>query len=164
MIIRVEPREFMMYSVYLIFDEEAPDAEDEAVRSYLTEHGLAPKRQSKTRWEDRDSEVIQFGGCYLGRHLDTIAEIQRNVVEREMLAAEMSRLLREGPYAEARDRVSAMTDDDLGSVLNLLVEEYHQESSFGPDGDAGFQVTLDASMVQESLLKLAAADPGRRNP
>jgi hypothetical protein len=77
MFIRVEPADFFMYRVILIFDLERPDSEDQDVRDYLTETELEAKYQSKGELDERQCEFLQFGGCYLGKHLDSIGRIQR---------------------------------------------------------------------------------------
>ena len=75
-----------MYTVLFYFSEESPDTEDEAVRVYLTEHQLEPRRQTNAELDDHGYTVWSFGGCYLGRaHLNAIADLQGKVVEREML-------------------------------------------------------------------------------
>ena len=66
------------------------------------------------RLEDRDWQVMSFDGCYLGRHLSSLSQIQRQVVEREMLAAGIPRVLRSGPNAEARLRASSFAWPWLG--------------------------------------------------
>ena len=155
MYMRVEPREWNMYSVFLYFDEKVPDAEDGDVREYLSERRLEPKRVVKTDLDDREFDVWSYGGCYLGRrHLNAIAEIQNKVVGREQLLTSIAALLEEGPNAEARDLVSSMEKGQLGAAVDTLVEEYHRDTSFGPDGDGRLHVTLDAAEVQESFLKL----------
>ncbi len=83
MIIRLEPKEWLMHAVFLFFDEDTPDPEDQAIRDYLTEHKLAPKRETTTSWDEREWSVMYFGGCYLGRHLGVISEIQRRIVEEQ---------------------------------------------------------------------------------
>ena len=162
--IKVEPKDFLMYSVFLIFDEEASDAEDEAVKTYLAERGLEPKRVSKTVQEDRGCEVMYFGGCYLGGHLNAIGQIQRRVVDRELLAAEIPSLLRQGPDAEARARASSTRDGELQEAVEKLVDEYHVESSFGLDDEGLIQVTLDAEPVQARFLDLMADSPSGHSP
>ena len=42
--IEVEPADFFMFRVSLLFSETAPDPEDEWVRQYLREHHLEPRR------------------------------------------------------------------------------------------------------------------------
>ena len=69
-----------MYRVILIFDLESPDSEDPDVRGYLAEQELEPRYQSMGELDQRQCEFLQFGGCYLGKHLDSISRIQRNAV------------------------------------------------------------------------------------
>ena len=154
MFIRVEPRELMMHWVYLFFDEEAPDTEDEDVRNYIAERGLVPKEQFKTKIDDRENEILSFGGCYLGRHLEFISAIQRKAMEWQALAWEIPKMLREGGNREARGRVESMSDDRLTAVVNELVEKYWQRSSFANDEDGSLRVSLDPSVVQDSFLQL----------
>ena len=95
MFIKVEPAEFFMYRVIMVFDLESPDSEDGAARDYINEWELEPKYQRVGDFEGRNSEFMQFGGCYLGKHLGKIAEIQRRHVEAELLTAEIDRLLQD---------------------------------------------------------------------
>ena len=77
MLIRLEPKEWMMNSVFLYFDQNTPSPEDEAVRKYIASNSLVPKKEGETTWDDRDWDVMYFGGCYLGRHLGAIDQIQK---------------------------------------------------------------------------------------
>lgn len=81
MLIRVEPLDWDMAAVFLLFDNDEPAPEDEPIRSYLAERGLEPKRTAKTTVDDRECEVWRFGSCYLGPHLYAISELQREIVE-----------------------------------------------------------------------------------
>ena len=148
-----------MYSVFLTFNLEAPDAEDEAVRRYLADHQLVAKQQSESVVESQRCEEIYFGGCYLGRHLEFISAIQRKAMEWQTLALEIPTMLREGGNLEARDRVESMSDDRLTAVVNELVEEYWQRSSFASDEDGRLHVSLDPIVVQGSFLRLDAGGP-----
>ena len=89
MFLVVEPAEFFMHRVKLIFDVESPDSEDSEVREYLQERELEPRYLYDDELEGRKCQVMQFGGCYLGRHLDELGKIQRKAVELEALAAEI---------------------------------------------------------------------------
>jgi hypothetical protein len=40
--IKIEPKEFFMYVVFLAFSKEHPDPEDEAIKAYLDAHELIP--------------------------------------------------------------------------------------------------------------------------
>ena len=79
-----------MYSVYLAFSKDCPEPEpeDKAVKAYLAEHELVPKWHGTDVLDGREFEVLLFGGCYLGRHLQAIEEIQRESVTQELLAEE----------------------------------------------------------------------------
>jgi hypothetical protein len=156
MIIRIEPREWMMQSVFLYFDDETPDAEDGAVKQYLNEHKLVPRRETTPRWEDRDWAVMYYGGCYFGRHLRVIGDMQRKALKREMLEEKLPDLLKEGPDKEAGRLVSELENESLEEAMDKLVDEYHQDSSFGPDSDGRLQVALDAGAVQERFLEILA--------
>ena len=82
MLIRLEPKEWMMNSVFLYFDQNTPSPEDEAVRKYIASNSLVPKKEGETTWDDRDWDVMYFGGCYLGRHLGAIDQIQKEEAEK----------------------------------------------------------------------------------
>ena len=158
MIIKVESKDWNMASVFLLFDVEEPDSEDEAIRTYLDERGLAPKRVAQTRVEERECEVWSFGSCYLGLHLSVIAEMQRKTLEREALAMEIRALLKEGPDSAARDGAAGIGEEGLWAAVEGLLDEYHRDSSFATDDDGLISVALDAAEVQRSFLKLVSSD------
>src|SRR4029077_15953345 len=83
--IKIEPKEFFMYAVFLAFSTERPAPEDEAIKAYLDAHELIPKAQGTDRLEDQEFDVMYFGGCYLGKHLDVIRDMQRQAVEQELV-------------------------------------------------------------------------------
>ncbi len=87
MLVRLEPKDWLMHAVYLFFDEDKPDPEDQEVRDYLAAHGLEPKRDTTTTWDGREWYVMYFGGCYLGRHLRVLSDIQRRAAEQQEAAA-----------------------------------------------------------------------------
>ena len=117
MFIKVEPAEFFMYRVILVFDLESSNSEDQEVRDYMTEWELEPKYQRVGDFEGSNCEIMQFGGCYLGRHLGKISEIQRSHVEREIIVSEIARLLddAEQPVAIPEDR-----REEITSILRRL--------------------------------------------
>jgi hypothetical protein len=155
MVIRVEPRDFFMSTVFLIFTRHQPDPEDDEVKHYLAEHALEPRRAFDTAYQERDCTIWQFGGCYLGQHLKAISDIQGTYLEAEILAEEVSRLLKEGADAGVREVVEQLPDARLQELVNALVQEFHQESSFGPDADGNVRVTLDSAVVQGRFKELA---------
>ena len=154
MMIRVEPKEFFMSTIYLIFDRQHSESEDEEVKLYLTERELEPKRIIETMYQERDCEIWQFGGCYLGKHLDMIAEIQRKYLEEEMLAHEIPRLLKEGADVEVHRAVGELSTPRMQELVHILVKEFHRESSFASDEQGGVKVTLEPAVVQQRFKDL----------
>src|SRR5918992_2147918 len=154
MIIRVEPKDFFMSTIFLIFDREQPDPEDEEIKGYLAERSLEPKRTVETAYQERDCLVWQFGGCYLGGHLNTVADIQRRNLEEEMLAHELPRLLKESAAVETQETVDQLPDTRLQELVGTLVKEFHQESSFAPDADGNIKVTLEPAVIQRRFREL----------
>ena len=156
MIIKVEPRDWNMASVFLLFDAEQPDSEDEKVRSYLDERGLQPKRTRTTQVDDRECDVWSFGSCSLGPHLHAIAEIQRKTLEREALAAKIAVLIKDGPEGGVRETAVGMGEDELYAAVDGLLDEYDRDSSFATDDEGRITIALDPAEVQASFLKLVS--------
>ena len=143
MSIDVEPAEFFMYRVKLIFDLEHPNSEDQQVRDYLTEHELEPKDQWTGDLEESQSEVMQFGGCYLGRHLDRLGKIQRQAVEVELLTAEI-----ESHLADSTTEELAMADEQGQFAIATLMEQFHNESPFQTGENGELTAVLDGDAVR----------------
>ena len=144
MFVQVEPADFFMYTVKLIFDMEKPDSEDQEVKDYLDERELEPRYLSTADLDGRQCQIMQFGGCYLGKHLDRLAQIQRRAVEVELLTAEIRGHL--GAGDEASPQVTNGTAGE--STVAALVEVFHHESSFETGDDGALVAVLDAEAVR----------------
>ena len=154
--IRVEPKEFFMYSIFLAFNKEHSDSEDEAVKAYLEEHELIPKAQGTDTLEGQEYDVMYFGGCYLGRHLNVIGDMQRKAVEREMLATEIERILRETADPATRRAADNTPGPRMKELITSLAEKAHQqESSFSADDEGYLKVTLEADHIQRKFVEMA---------
>ena len=153
--IRVEPKEFFMYTVYLAFKAEDPEPEDEAVKAYLNEHEIEPKRQGKSTVEGQEFEVMNFGGCYLGKHLKVIEDMQQRAVEQEILGAEIERTLSEAQDPSTQKAADDTPEPRRREIVARLVEEFHQDSVFSTDEDGQLKVNLEASVVQRKFLEMA---------
>ena len=151
MFIKVEPAEFFMYRVILVFDQEAPNSEDQEVRDYMTEWELEPKYQYTGDYEGSNSEIMQFGGCYLGRHLGRISEIQRSHVEREIITAEIALAL------DDEDDPVAIPDAMREETLSQLTQTFHQPEVFQPNDEGLLEAVLDAPAVRRAARELLAA-------
>ena len=145
MLIKVEPAGFFMYTVQMIFDVENPDAEDGTVRDYLADNELEPRYQSTGQYEGRECEVMQFGGCYLGRHLQSVGQIQRRAVEVELLTAEVE------------SHLTALAVDLPAETVAALAADFHQESAFQANEAGELTAVLDREAVREAALRLGAA-------
>ena len=150
MFIKVEPAEFFMYRVILVFDLENPNSEDQDARDYMTEWELEPKYQRIGDFEGSNSEIMQFGGCYLGRHLGKISEIQRGHVEREIITAEIGRLL-----DDEGDPVS-VPDDRREQTVRELVQAFYLPEVFQPNDEGLLEAVLDASAVRQAAREMLA--------
>ena len=62
MIIRVEPRDWDMYTVQMFFSQTRPHPEDQEVRRYLTDNGLEPRQQTEVELDGEKFQVLSFGG------------------------------------------------------------------------------------------------------
>ena len=142
-----------MYRVKLIFDLESPDSEDQEVRDYLDEWELEPRYLSTADLDGHQCQIMQFGGCYLGKHLDRLAQIQRRAVEVELLTAEIRGHLDAGGQA-LRQETSGSPGE---STVAALVEEFHQESSFKTGDDGELVAALDGEAVRAAARQHMAA-------
>ena len=149
MFIKVEPADFFMFRVIMTFDLEYPDSEDQDVRDYLTEHELEPRYLNKGEFEDRQCEFMQFGGCYLGNHLQNISQIQRVAVEDELLTAEIRAHLNISP-----DAATPIAEDQQTTIAKL-VKDFHQDSSFQTNENGELIVVLDGDEVRAAASQLA---------
>ena len=150
MFIRVEPADFFMYKVILIFDLERPDSEDQQVRDYLAENELEAKYESKGELDERQCEFLQFGGCYLGRHLDSIGRIQRSAVEIELLTEEIE------THLNAAAQPLELSAEQRSKAVATLAKDFQQEESFQTDENGNLVAALDGDAVREAARKLAA--------
>ena len=158
MYITVEPAGLMMHTVKLVFDPSDPAAEDQQVRDYLSEHELEPRYH----WfaeieglEGRECEIMQFGGCYLGRNLQNIGVIQRRVVEEELLTAEIQRHVEAGGLAE----LAAAPEPQRQNAIAALIEEFRVEESFEQDQAGELRATLDPAALQNSVARVLTSVP-----
>ena len=150
MFIKVEPAGFFMHTVKLIFDLDNPDSEDIEVRDYLAKHELEPRYRWDDKLEDDKAEVIQFGGCYLGNHLQGIGQIQRKAVEIELLIEALT------PYVEeVLKEVESGQVSDGKFITDQLVKIFHDESYFGSNESGEMTVSLPVDLVLRSARSIS---------
>jgi hypothetical protein len=149
LLIKVEPAGFFMFTVQMVFDVERPDPEDELVRDYLNARALEPRYQWEAENDGRKCQWLQFGGCYLGNHLQGIGQLQRQAVEVEVLTEEVARYLESVP-----DEIDFLSEDQLQALVATLVREFQRESTFQINGNGELSVALDRVEVAASLQRL----------
>ena len=152
--IKIEPKEFFMYAVFLAFSTEHPDPEDEAIKAYLDAHELIPKAQGTDRIADQECEVLYFGGCYLGKHLDVLRDMQRQAVEHELLTVAIERSLQDTTAPETCRVADQLPAPQMQGLITNLVQEFHQGTSFGANEAGYLQVTLEPAVIRQRFLEL----------
>ncbi|MDA1127432.1 MAG: hypothetical protein O2913_01885 [Chloroflexi bacterium] len=150
MIIKVEPAEMFMYRVIMISNLETPDLEDQEIRDYMDAQELEPRYRSEGDFEGRHSESIQFGGCYLGKHLGEINLIQQKYIEQEIVTYEINR------HLGASDRPVEIPEEKREGALAELMKNFYTDSAFKEMDDGKFQVELDGEAVREAARSLLA--------
>ena len=140
-----------MYTVRLNFDLDRPDAEDQQVRDYLTEHDLEPRYQWTGDFDGSQGEFMQFGGCYLGQHLQSIGQFQRRAVEVELLTSEIEQHLN----SHAPD-AAVLTEEQRRTAIATLVQEFHQEPVFQANENGELVVVLDDGQIREATRRVVA--------
>ena len=153
MYIKVEPAGFFMHTVKLIFDLDCPNPEDGPVREYLAEHQLEPRYRWDNELEGNRGEVLQFGGCYMGNHLQGIGQIQRNAVEVELLTAEISRHL-DSVLDGQPDLPARLTEEGRQAAICALVSEFQRESSFQPNEQGELTAVLEEAEVRQAARRV----------
>ncbi len=152
MFTKVEPAGFFMYTVQMAFDPLSPDAEDAEIREYLVQHELEPRYQWEAEFDGRNCEWMQFGGCYLGKHLQGIGQIQRKAVEVELLTEGINSYLDEN--AEGAADLSGEARDNL---VAALIAEFQRDENFSPDEQGQLTASLDREELAEATNRLLAA-------
>ncbi len=152
MYISVEPAGLMMNTIKLVFDPTEPASEDQEVRDYLSQHELEPRYHWFAEIEGlagRECEIMQFGGCYLGRNLQNIGLIQRRTVETELLTAEIGRHSDHGTLTAFADA----TDSERDIAMAALIDEFRQEEFFGQDDAGELTATVDPTELQQAAAR-----------
>jgi len=163
MFIELTPKDWFMMRVGLIFQEGDPDPEDAWVRAYLDEQQLVPRRQVQEEREGVPCEVLYFGQCYLGRHLQALQHLYQRGVERSLLVEKLRELRRS--QGESSEPWPVTPDDQtFEQLLPLLAEALHEQANFGADGDGYLTLTLDPTLLASALTRILNARPEASSP
>lgn len=118
----------------------------------MAKYELIPRVQSTGEVELGQSEMMVFGGCYLGRHLDKIGQRQRRAVEIDLLATEIQRHLKH-PAQPALN----LKEDEQQETVAQLVCIFNQESSFRTNENGDLEAVLDQQAVVNAALQLKSS-------
>jgi hypothetical protein len=61
------------------------------------------------------------------------------------------------PHEDLRSLTTGMADTDLQGLIASLVEEFHQDSSFGLDDQGQLTLTLEDNVVESRAKELVGA-------
>jgi hypothetical protein len=150
------PKDWFMVRVGLIFRDGDPDPEDPWVRGYLQEHQLEPRYRGKEERHGMPCDVLYFGQCYLGRHLQSLERLYQRGLERSLLVERLRELRRLGDEAQIGWPVG-VDEHAFEPLLPSLAEALHEHVRFGTDREGFLILTLDPSLVARELARLTAA-------
>tara|TARA_B110000014_G_C19879513_1_gene455242 strand:+ start:226 stop:687 length:462 start_codon:yes stop_codon:yes gene_type:complete len=153
MFLKVEPAGFFMYTVQIMFDPTNPDSEDDGVRNYLLDHALEPRHEWIEQIEGKDCNWMQFGGCYLGNHLQEIGKLQRTAVEEELISEEITRTLESLDDCEL-----AINPQNLDSVRHKLAQEFHNEDNFSVNELGELEAVIDPEALKDVLRRIKLSE------
>ncbi len=158
MFVRIEPKDFNMYSVFFFFNKQQADPEDAGVRAYLQQQALEPKRRWDEVWHGVDCNVMYFGGCYIERHMKPIGEMHRRGAQLSLLRRAVDGALNGGrPSKALTQALAALPKDRLDEVKASLVERLNADSSFGADKNGYLVVTVPKATLRREFVELAKA-------
>ena len=153
MFLKVEPAGFFMYTVQIMFDPANPDSEDDGVRNYLLDHALEPRHEWMEQIGGRDCNWMQFGGCYLGNHLQEIGKLQRTAVEEELISEEIKRILESWDHSEL-----AIDPQKLDCVRDRLAQEFHNEDNFNVNESGELEAVIDSEALKDVLSRIRLSE------
>ncbi|MBI3744433.1 MAG: hypothetical protein HY261_09145 [Chloroflexi bacterium] len=156
MFIKVEPKSFNMYNVFLVFNKEEPGYEDEHVKTYLAEHGLSAKEEMEQEYAGAPCRVMRFGGCYLEPHMARINALNRTGNEVALLRRQIDCALTQRPPRAVTEALAALRPAALERLKARLLDDLHQPASFGPDKRGYLSVKVTVADVRRRFLALAS--------
>lgn len=153
MIIQTEPADLLMVRYKLYFNQQCADPEDPWVLTYLQEHGLEPRRQLNEEHDGVPYQVLHFGQCYLGRHVEAIGALYQRGIEHTILAQHIEKLLTETDDATVRVAAAALDTAALHTATAELAAQLHATARFEAAEDS-LRVAIDAPVVVHAFLAI----------
>ena len=90
--------------------------------------------------------------------------MQRKAVEDELLTGAIERILQETTVPETRRVADQIPALQMRALIAHLVQEFHQDTSFGANEAGYLKVTLDPAVIQQRFLELVGKRGSSRVP
>ena len=156
--IDAEPGTFPMMRYLLCFEAGDPAPEDRRVRAYLDQHGLRPKRTWQETPQGIPCQVLQFGQCYLGPHLQTILAMHG----RGIVAEAVGRALRDTPSLVGL--LDSIPAGELPEIRWTLAGAVLDREAARPAADDPTSIAIDIDVLGDELQALRDARSGPAAP
>lgn len=151
--IDVEPGDLLMMRYLLCFERGDPDPEDAHIRAYMRTHKLEPRRVWTGERQGVACEVVQFGQCYLDRHLQVIESLRI----RGIAAGGLAVALRDLPALA--EMTAGMTDQNLRDLAWDLAQPALEQEALLADGDDPTRIHVDAEFLERAVRERLVAVP-----
>jgi len=153
MFLKVEPSGFFMHTVQIMFDPANPNSEDNSVRKYFLDHDLEPRYEWVEQIDGRNCNWMQFGGCYLGNHLQEIGKLQRKAVEEEPISEEITRILN-----NLDDSERMIDHGQLDYISDELAQEFHTADNFTVNESGELEAVIDEEVLKSAVRRIRLSE------
>ena len=154
MIVETEPNGLTMVLFKLYFNQQRADPEDTWVLEYLKEHSLEPRRELMEENEGIPYKVLQFGQCYLGRHVPSLRELYQRGIEYTVLTQHIVSCLPQAEDPGVRAFAESSSDADIAEVSRTLAASLHERAQFAETADHDLGVAIAADAISEAFHEL----------
>lgn len=144
--IEIEPGEMLMLRIGLCFAPQHPEPEDAWVKDYLAENGVEPRRQITLEREGEPIEILQFGQCYLDRHVPALRDLRRRGIERSAIQWAIPVILADAGHPLTD--IGIDPEDAAGQAfIARVAERVHPEATFEPGEEERIRVGLEPAVI-----------------
>jgi hypothetical protein len=80
--------------------------------------------------------------------------MQRQAVEHQLLTVDIERILQDTTAPETRRVAEKTPEPQMQALIAHLVQEFHQDASFGANEAGYLKVTLEPAVIEQRFLAL----------
>ena len=154
MIVETEPNGLSMVLFKLYFNQQRADPEDVWVLDYLQEHSLEPRRELAEEHEGISYKVMQFGQCYLGRHVPPLRELYQRGIEYTVLAQHIASCLPQAEDPVVRAFAESSSEAEVAEVSRTLAASLHERAQFAETAEHTLGVAIATDAIDEAFHEL----------